>query len=879
MLTLNVLLSLIIQSKCRGNGLLSNGKIYSELMLCVSDFDSEKVLLNCFNNETVSKEAYRKLNRFLSRFQNDGKGYPYELIRFERLESSIGNSVKMTEYLRKMEIVCSEIFDTQKLDSLVYTLLEIICQDSSITNLLYGYNFIPKEKLLGSYAHPKRICIESILIGLLYHVHKNPSETERIDLLECPDRRTFQAVHYSDDKSLDIELPISLIDNIRENAMRQKSAELCNPLEYLNDGNVLTELPQKGNIFLYGTGGAGKTTVLKNLIDNKDSVNFYFPLYQYKQELHKNFRSESLWILLNILLKYHYQYEYLTYESLVANEGEENILQQLTELEKMLKAVPVNGKQIFILLLDGLNEMSPDIQPQFISELEWICREWKNVRIVITGRTVPQFEVFLDFQKIEIKGVTDIELTKRLSGVSVNEKLLEILRIPLFLNMYTKENDNLNTRGEILDSYVWNSFKSNEIMRFIARYALPYAAKEMCGDYFTQELSRADLLKAIDNAIDFYLLNDRVFQNYIAPKGINKKVLLECRTRDDFIELILNNIGFVEPSETKPHMLQFVHQYYRDYFAARHMVNLCEAICFAYGNCPVDEIISVIKQLNFDKIWFTDDESGIYILMGEIIGDYTNIPSADDFWYRETVLDKLLDMYRRFYAEFDELRITENVIKVMIAARNGLICDVNFNDLPLPLNIPCNVKFSNKGENPCSFRHSNIYRLGIFSENESTISDENCVIFHTAKWEKYAVYSPDKRFLVVLLDNNYVLLWDCLNCSILWNNDLSAYAEDNIRFEYAEFSCDGTQVIFAANNGYAQVQLCRVDTVTGKIISSDFKNTFAYHDEECVFIEEDIKLQILSQLDHFRKCDFTGAKFMEKDYRGYLSEMGASVDI
>ena len=86
MLSLNVLLSLIIQAKLKGKGIVPNGKIYTELMLCVSDFCSENEVLNCFNNENVRVEAYRKIDRFLSRFLRDGQGYPYELIRFDRLE-------------------------------------------------------------------------------------------------------------------------------------------------------------------------------------------------------------------------------------------------------------------------------------------------------------------------------------------------------------------------------------------------------------------------------------------------------------------------------------------------------------------------------------------------------------------------------------------------------------------------------------------------------------------------------------------------------------------------------------------------------------------------------------------------------------------------
>ncbi|MBQ1464913.1 MAG: hypothetical protein IIZ18_08895, partial [Ruminococcus sp.] len=102
-----------------------------------------------------------------------------------------------------------------------------------------------------------------------------------------------------------------------------------------------------------------------------------------------------------------------------------------------------------------------------------------------------------------------------------------------------------------------------------------------------------------------------------------------------------------------------------------------------------------------------------------------------------------------------------------------------------------------------------------------------------------------------------------VNSAILWDKDLSEFAEDNVRFDYAEFSPDGTQLIFAANNGFAQVQLCSVDIDSGETISSGFTNTFAYHDSESVPIDEQLKRQIIPKIPHFMNCDFTGAEFLE----------------
>lgn len=112
----------------------------------------------------------------------------------------------------------------------------------------------------------------------------------------------------------------------------------------------------------------------------------------------------------------------------------------------------------------------------------------------------------------------------------------------------------------------------------------------------------------------------------------------------------------------------------------------------------------MFRRFELDKNWFFD-EFEIYKLFGEICGDYKNIPNGNDgmWWYHRTILDIVLDMYRKFDAEIDDMHITENIIKTMSISRNNLICEVNFDRVPLPFNIPYNIKFSQDGKYPCSF--------------------------------------------------------------------------------------------------------------------------------------------------------------------------------
>ncbi len=730
-LSLNVLLTLIIQSKITGKGKTGNGRLLIQLLQTVVDSSgnektAERNILSRFNNEQVKANAYHKIDMLIKRFLPDGRYYPYEKITFAEFEKSIGNSAKCKEYNFKMKAVCDEIIDNFKIEPLVYTLLEIIRQDDSIRDILYGNSYIPKEQLFGNSAHPKQICFEALLIGLIYHTHKNPVEenTQNICLLKLPKKRVFRVVRFNNDSSLDLDLPLKLEDSLRENATVYEVSEMKYRFEIRCGNTIMSELPDIGNIFLYGTGGAGKTTLLLNQLNSDNSVNLYFSLYKYKREIHENLQSESCWILLQILLKYHYQYEYQTYEMLIANEGENAVLQQLAELKGLLKITPIDGLTKYTLLLDGINELPSESQEQLVEELNYIVSEWKNIRIIITGRTVPRYAVFDDFQQLEICGVSDIERDSALSefaDISENTRLLELLKIPLFLNMYLESGGaELNTRGEILDSYVMNiqsRLPQDSAVRFAVQYALPFAAKMMT-DGFSYEIDRGDLSEAIDSAIDFYLENERVYQNYIAPKKFRKKNLLESIGDIDFTELLIENICFLSVSSQEPHKLCFTHQYFRDYFAAKHILNLAEALSVSYEYKHTDERTELFRKYELDMIWFYDEDD-IYRLIGEISGDYKNAP-CEDFIYHRTVLDSILDMSKNTMS----LHTAECVMKSMSLVRGGILCGVDFSDQNLPIHIPFNVKFSLNGQYPCRFRYCWVFSLSLQDIKESDLIDE-----------------------------------------------------------------------------------------------------------------------------------------------------------
>lgn len=170
-LTLNVLLSLIIQCKITGKGLTGNGKLLVKLIEIIENGEGtekskEWNILKKFNDEENKPESYHKIDKLIGRFLPNGKNFPYDKFIFSRFENSIGSLKNYGFYLIQMKKFCNEVLDKSRYEQLVYTLLEIIRHDNSITNILYDSNYIPKERLFGNFAHTKKICIEALLLGL-----------------------------------------------------------------------------------------------------------------------------------------------------------------------------------------------------------------------------------------------------------------------------------------------------------------------------------------------------------------------------------------------------------------------------------------------------------------------------------------------------------------------------------------------------------------------------------------------------------------------------------------------------------------------------------------------------------------------------------------
>ena len=822
------LFSLIVQAKKAGKGHLGNGRIYVMLMQTAADKENNDVsseldILRKFGNSTVDPNSYQRMDKYLNRLLKSGGQYPSSLFQFTNAENAC------MQMIPKMRRFIDKVIDEEKMVQLIYTLLETIKQDENIDKLVYGNRIIRKSDIIGTYARPKKICVEVFLIGLLIYTHKNTESFTPEKLIDTAERLTFRVVRYSDDSSLDTTIETNIEKNLCINSeLEQKSkTRLSNKYPLETDKPIST-----GNIFLYGAGAVGKSTYLWNIVDG---VKLFVPLCMYRA-------SGRNGILEYILLRYHYQMDYKDIESCMVCEGRDIVISQLVELERLFADKSENAEPKYVLLLDGWNETDSESQKKLAEEIQYIADNWHNSHIVVSGRSAPRFKVFDDFEKIQLLGIPDNDvrrITEKRSK-SLNDDMLRLLKLPIFTNMFLDCNITAPTCGEMLDSYLFKSDIPHNIKGFLIRFALPFIAKFMT-DRDVFNISRADISELSVLTFDAFVENERIFQNYIAPFGYNKKSLLESRDSDDIVDIICNETGYLTTENGC--IFSFIHQYYRDYFSVRYIINFAEAMNVAYELGEVYEAENLLKKSTLDFKWFKDDDC--YRLMGEICGDHRNIAS-EDMRYTRTLLDDILDMARYFHGS----RIAENIINIMALTRNKHICGVDFSGLTLPMNISPNIKFSLDGDIPCRFNECKVLDLGVFSSK----------IYGSA-------LSDDKSLLCICFADGYTILYNLAEHRLMWELDLSEYTEYALEFEIVFFS-DANTVELISCRSHLKIDIVS-QGITVVSQSDGMANIPEYYDfyetNQDAVIDKETMFEIYSHLDQFKGCEFYDSEFLDDD--------------
>ena len=249
-------------------------------------------------------------------------------------ENRTGNNIG---YIwQKWEIFAEEVLNKEKAPALINTLLELLKYDNSISYIFYGNQFIPKQRLFWKSCTSEKNLHRSFSARIIVSDIErfSPASAGEIQLLI---QNSYVFVHFflGNKKNpvfwnnceelkhqLNLEITALIEESLFTNSKYCHKSSMHYPLqivfenEKFSSENLIAMI--KKHIFLYGSGAAGKSTILQQL---QDENCFFLELNQYHREIHEEILPDvPCWILIQVLLKYYYQYIYYTFEICVCRK-------------------------------------------------------------------------------------------------------------------------------------------------------------------------------------------------------------------------------------------------------------------------------------------------------------------------------------------------------------------------------------------------------------------------------------------------------------------------------------------------------------------------------------------------------------------------------
>ncbi len=424
------------------------------------------------------------------------------------------------------------------------------------------------------------------------------------------------------------------------------SQRIVPPSVAIDSASTLEDGSNHRLVFLYGDGGMGKSTACYDYMCETASITpIYIELSQYRF-IDRDTPFVFKKIFEDICKKFIDVAGFINHEDL--SRVEDILMESLRRLD------PNDPRPQYVLLLDGYNEISKNDRGAFDNEIANIIDTWKNCRIVITGRSIPrdfedkEIDVYNHFSRFEFVGISEEErkslieakYPKRIEKIQQDKCLWEVLRIPMFMGMFLQLNVDtsavVHTRGEILDQFITKTEKDvaeqiakrqtgkagNASLRsFLVQYGLPIIASEI-ERHRVFSINKLQLIISANRAWKVYDDDNGMMVGFLLDINVPEKPNHSNKT---IIDILNVETGYCYKTTNGEY--SFTHQYFRDYFAAKHIQNILNAAkALGENGLSKDEQLQFTKDNGLDYNWSDD----VCILLGEIIGDYKNEPGYSE---------------------------------------------------------------------------------------------------------------------------------------------------------------------------------------------------------------------------------------------------------
>ena len=373
---------------------------------------------------------------------------------------------------------------------------------------------------------------------------------------------------------------------------------------------------------------------------------------------------------------------------------------------KQLMSAPYKDIPNVVLLLDGINEIPTSYMETFVKGQvkEHYINSYNGIKVIMSSRWfnsslmhgIKDSVVSLEMQALN-KDVIDLYLQSMNLPLVSDESILSVIRTPLMLTLFADVEshkdkyknmkgivleDNPNTAGKILSNFFQTQlYRASEECNFNQRehltlleYILPKVAFDMVkrqSQYITGEKFDDYICDMKENERRFtWYLNDRL-DRVCHPTPISIKSLKDTAVK---------GLHFLNDTDEK---YEFLHQSFRDYFAAYFIAN--EMWAYKKRNSRWSEEESIIGGELFDN--------DILSFVSDIMREEAACPvKTDGGWEfpgknstdpsEKSVAEQLLSLWRNKESQFAQNAVA-NILNVMKIGRkcNLSWCDFSHLDM------------------------------------------------------------------------------------------------------------------------------------------------------------------------------------------------------
>lgn len=371
-----------------------------------------------------------------------------------------------------------------------------------------------------------------------------------------------------------------------------------------------------------------------------------------------------------------------------------------------IMSIPYTTTPNVVLLLDGINEISSNYAKKFIGKLnDTYINCYSGIQVIMTSRwldnslmhTLKSSITLLEMQPLNSDSIETYLKSIDLPPVT-DEKILSVIKTPLMLTLFAdveKHKDkyqhskditleeNPNTAGKIL-----SNFFQTQLYRAAEEYNFDRTAHLVLLDYFLPDIAYKILKKeSMYISYDEILISideiDDECRRYSWYKKDFLRIIVQENTdinADSLIRLAENSLHFLHKTDSG---YEFLHQSFRDYFAAFHISNEMKALSKKPER--LNEIEPVLQQKTYtdeilgfvSDIIYEENSQPTLTEQGWVFPEKENISESG-----KSIAEKLLALWKNKEGEPAQNAVA-NIVNIMKIGRCNVLAWCDFSNLDL----------------------------------------------------------------------------------------------------------------------------------------------------------------------------------------------------